>query len=175
MFFVFVCLVLPEPSSIFRCVLVGRVRPSQGRIVPGPGGCVNARDPESQPRSGETPHEAIISRTPASAAAAKATKSASLFHATGGLCSEGRSDADVVRRPLCNSSPRDQGANGDRGMLIFPVQLTTSSIGNLTGLILALAICDDHTYILYCISKNYARFGGTRRFGRLDPHLRGRG
>ena len=27
------------------------------------------------------------------------------------------------------------------------VQLTTSSIGNLTRLILTLAICDDHTYI----------------------------
>ena len=32
------------------------------------------------------------------------------------------------------------GANGDREMFIFPVQLTTSRIDNLT-----LAICDDHT------------------------------
>ena len=30
---------------------------------------------------------------------------------------------------------------------MFPVQLTTSRIGNLTRLILTLAICDDHTYI----------------------------
>ena len=42
------------------------------------------------------------------------------------------------------------GANGDRKMIIFPVQLTTSRIGNLTRLIHALAIlvpgkCDDHT------------------------------
>ena len=33
------------------------------------------------------------------------------------------------------------GANGDREMFIFPVQLTTGSIGNLTRLILTLAIC----------------------------------
>ena len=40
----------------------------------------------------------------------------------------------------------------DREIFIFPVQLTTSKIGNLTLLILTFAICDDHTYILY-ISK----------------------
>ena len=34
------------------------------------------------------------------------------------------------------------GANGDREIFIFPVQLTTSRIGNLTR----LAICDGHTY-----------------------------
>ena len=39
------------------------------------------------------------------------------------------------------------GANGDRKISIFPVQLTTSRIGNLTRLILTLAIWDDHTYI----------------------------
>ena len=33
------------------------------------------------------------------------------------------------------------GANGDREIFIFPVQLTTSRIGNLTRLILTLAIC----------------------------------
>ena len=45
--------------------------------------------------------------------------------------------------------PRDQfsGANGDREILIFPVRLTPSRIGNLTRLILTLAICDDHKYI----------------------------
>ena len=32
-------------------------------------------------------------------------------------------------------------------VLIFPVWLTTSRIGNLTLLILTLAICDDHTYM----------------------------
>ena len=38
-------------------------------------------------------------------------------------------------------------------MFIFPVQLTTSRIGNIARLILTLPICDDHTlihtYILY--------------------------
>ena len=41
------------------------------------------------------------------------------------------------------------GANGDGEIFIFPVQPTTSRIGNLnlTRLILTLAICDGHTYI----------------------------
>ena len=34
-----------------------------------------------------------------------------------------------------------------QGKCIFPVQLTTSRIGNLTRLILTLAVCGDHTYI----------------------------
>ena len=34
-----------------------------------------------------------------------------------------------------------------QGSIIFPVQLATSRIGNLTRLILTLAICDDHIYI----------------------------
>ena len=48
------------------------------------------------------------------------------------------------------------GANGDRGILIFPVQLTTSRIGNLTRLILFLlqySLCDDHTCIHTCIYR----------------------
>ena len=36
------------------------------------------------------------------------------------------------------------GANGDRGILFLPVQLTTSNIGNLTQFIFTLVICDDH-------------------------------
>ena len=45
---------------------------------------------------------------------------------------------------------RDQisGANVDREIFIFPVQLTTSRIGNLTRLILTLAILDDHTSVI---------------------------
>ena len=42
------------------------------------------------------------------------------------------------------------GANGDRGILFFPVQLTTSKIGKLTrSILIPLAICDDddHTYL----------------------------
>ena len=38
---------------------------------------------------------------------------------------------------------REQG----QGKSIFTVQLTTSRIGNLTRLILTLAIFDDHAYI----------------------------
>ena len=34
------------------------------------------------------------------------------------------------------------GANADREIFIFPVQLTTSRVGNLTRLIHALAICE---------------------------------
>ena len=37
------------------------------------------------------------------------------------------------------------GANGDREIFVFPVQLTTNRIGDLTWLILTLPICDDHT------------------------------
>ena len=47
------------------------------------------------------------------------------------------------------------GANGDREIFIFRVQLTTSRIGNLTRLILILAICDDHTYILLTLCYYY--------------------
>ena len=37
-------------------------------------------------------------------------------------------------------------------MLIFPVQLTTSRIGNLTRSVDPYsAICDDHTYIYTCL------------------------
>ena len=39
------------------------------------------------------------------------------------------------------------GANGDREILFFPVQLTTSRIDNLTRLIFTLAKCDGHTYM----------------------------
>ena len=48
------------------------------------------------------------------------------------------------------------GADGDREKVIFPVQLTTSRIGNLTRLIIiTLAICDDHTYIQLVLSILY--------------------
>ena len=55
--------------------------------------------------------------------------------------------------PNPSRETKSSGANGDRDIFIFPVQLTTSRIGNLTRLILTLAICDDHTYIYtYCIT-----------------------
>ena len=42
--------------------------------------------------------------------------------------------------------PNNQARTGTNQIFIFPFQLTTSRIGNLTRLILTLAICDDHTY-----------------------------
>ena len=50
------------------------------------------------------------------------------------------------------------GPNADREILLFPVQLSTSRIGNLTGLIhiLALAIGDDDDHTaLYCTILYY--------------------
>ena len=44
------------------------------------------------------------------------------------------------------------GTYGDRGIFIFPVQLTTSRIGSLTRLIHTLVICDDHI-IHYLLGK----------------------
>ena len=47
---------------------------------------------------------------------------------------------------------------------MFPVQLTTSSIGNLTRLIHTFAICDDdHTYIHTYIRKTLQLFFGMLR------------
>ena len=41
------------------------------------------------------------------------------------------------------------GTHGDRGIFIFPVQLTTSRIGNLTRFIhTLLCVMNIHTYIL---------------------------
>ena len=51
----------------------------------------------------------------------------------------------------------------DRETYIFPVQLTTSRIANLTRLILTpIELCDDHTYIIHTFSvvvvSNYYSF-----------------
>ena len=48
---------------------------------------------------------------------------------------------------LPNSSRETKflGANGDRGIFIFPVQLTTIRIGNLTGLIL-VCVFSSHSF-----------------------------
>ena len=40
---------------------------------------------------------------------------------------------------------------------IFPFQLTTCRIGNLTRLIHTLALCDDHTYILFKKNLNASK------------------
>ena len=42
------------------------------------------------------------------------------------------------------------GANGNKEKNIFPIQLSTSRIGNLTRLVLTLiALCDDHIIYIY--------------------------
>ena len=54
----------------------------------------------------------------------------------------GDEQADAGRD--CRKPSREtkfSGMNADSGMLIFPVQLTTSKIGNLTRMIHTLAIC----------------------------------
>ena len=55
----------------------------------------------------------------------------------------------VTRDGTSEPVSRDQilGHEREKEKLIFPVQLTTSRTGNLTWLILTLAICDDHTFI----------------------------
>ena len=54
----------------------------------------------------------------------------------------------MTRNGTAEPVSRDQILRRERGQgkLIFPVQLTTSRISNLTWLILTLAICDDHTF-----------------------------
>ena len=52
------------------------------------------------------------------------------------------------RLPNPSRETKFSGANGDREISIFPLQLTTSRIGNLTRLISTLAKRDDHKYIM---------------------------
>ena len=54
-----------------------------------------------------------------------------------------------MAQPNSSRETKFSGANEDREQFIFPVQLTTSRIGNLTRLIHTLAICEDHTYYIY--------------------------
>ena len=57
-----------------------------------------------------------------------------------------QADADGITEPVSRAT-KFSGANADREMLILPVQLATSRIGNLTRLIHALAICVTiHSY-----------------------------
>ena len=67
--------------------------------------------------------------------------------------------------------PNYQARTGT-GKFIFPVQLTTSKIGNLTRLILTLAICDGHTIVW---SKgNYPKFGHGKQIGHIELLVRRR-
>ena len=68
------------------------------------------------------------------------------------------------------------GANGDREISIFPVQLATSRIGIFTRLILSLAIYDDHEYIyiqMWCCDDEVIRDWWTIWLGvrsNIVPH-----
>ena len=53
----------------------------------------------------------------------------------------------ICRTRLARSNSQARTGTGNREKLVFPVQLTTTRIGNLSRLILTLAIRDDHTYI----------------------------
>ena len=60
-----------------------------------------------------------------------------------------------MRLPNPSSETKFSGANGDRELFIFPVQLTTNRIGNFTRLIHTLAICVTihtiHINIRFCL------------------------
>ena len=53
---------------------------------------------------------------------------------------------DYYRNRLARSNSQARTRTNNQ-IFVFPVQLTTSRIGNLTRLILTLAICDDHICI----------------------------
>ena len=57
--------------------------------------------------------------------------------------------------PNPSRETKPSGANADREILISPVQLTTSRIGNLTRLIHTLALRDDHRYIRHRVSPEF--------------------
>ena len=60
----------------------------------------------------------------------------------------GDEQADAGRDCRDRLATKFSGTNADKGIVIFPVQLTTSRIGNLTRLIHTLAISVTiHTYI----------------------------
>ena len=58
----------------------------------------------------------------------------------------GDEQADAGRDCRIRLSRPNSQARTRTGKLVFPVQLTTSRIGNLTRLMHTLAICHDHTY-----------------------------
>ena len=62
----------------------------------------------------------------------------------------------LTRDETAKPVSRDQILRRERGQenIHLPVELTTSRIGNLTWLILTLAMCDDHTYIPYMGGAN---------------------
>ena len=75
-------------------------------------------------------------------------------------CGERRENQQVKSSTEWGPNPfretKLSGANGDRGVFIYPVRLTTSRIDNLTRFILSLAICDDHTAVQLHRKRNSA-------------------
>ena len=72
-------------------------------------------------------------------------------------------EADTRRgRPNPSRETKVSGANGDREIFIFPVQLTTSRIGNLTRLIHTLAKCYDlgNLHTCKCGSREFDSYQG---------------
>ena len=60
---------------------------------------------------------------------------------------------DATAKPVSQKT-KFSGANRDREIFIFPVQLTTSRTGNLTRLILIISICVTiHTLVEKCIQN----------------------
>ena len=60
----------------------------------------------------------------------------------------GDEQADAGRLPNPSRETKFSGANADMEILIFPVQLTTSRIDNLTRLIYTLAVCGTMLYVI---------------------------
>ena len=69
---------------------------------------------------------------------------------------------DGTGRPNPSHETKFSGANADREIFIFSVQLITGRIGNLTRLILTLAICVTiHTHIHTKTREQAGRPGGS--------------
>ena len=64
-------------------------------------------------------------------------------------------------RPNLSRETKFSGANGDREMFIFRVQLATSRIGNLTRLIHALAMQYVMTIVCTLYIRKYSSSCGT--------------
>ena len=69
------------------------------------------------------------------------------------------------------------GADGDRERFIFPVQLTTSRIGNLTRLVHTLLYVMTISYIhktpAPCLKKNLNACGQSESGGKISKRLGG--
>ena len=65
---------------------------------------------------------------------------------------------------------RDQILTRERGQgkIRFLVQPATSRIGNLTRLILTLAVCEDHTYIIHTYVHNTCDWYISRTGAAID-------